>query len=73
MKSPTYIHNCPSCHFLGRFKQADLYACLKDGKAQSFVVRTGHRPETYISGMTVKDIRLKKAKELWEEQGEARD
>ena len=66
LKTAKYIHNCMNCQFLGRFKQADLYACLKGGKAQSFVVRTGHRPETYISGITVKDVRLRKAQELWE-------
>jgi len=68
LKSPTYIHNCPSCYFLGQFKQADLYACLKNGKPHSFVARTGNRPDTYISGGSVRDIRLRRAKELWETQ-----
>ena len=47
-----FIHPCNSCIFLGQYKKADLYVCVKGDKTiDTVIARFSSDPPNYLSGL----------------------
>lgn len=48
---PSYNHDCDSCHFLGTYREADLYFCDQANRIPTVIARHSDRPDDYTSGL----------------------
>lgn len=48
--TPRWLHDCPSCKYLGTRHDQDVYVCPTQITGPSVIVRFGPSPEAYSSG-----------------------
>jgi hypothetical protein len=48
-----YEHTCPSCTFLGRWLEYDLYFCPQGGSCPTVIGRYGNYSPSYTSGLAL--------------------
>lgn len=54
--TPTFVHDCERCTFLGHERRHDLYFCTQGGIAKTIIARYGDDGPEYMSGLGLVDL-----------------